>query len=128
MVLFFFFSSRRRHTRYPLVTGVQTCALPIYQRAVGLGGDSGDIGHVATITPSLDARRPTAQTAHPAWNRAVWVLREGPHAQPCPAALSQAVRASAPLAAGNGGARDRVSSTRAYESSGASPAVSSPFA
>src|ERR1044071_3182037 len=27
--LFFFFSSRRRHTRYPLVTGVQTCALPI---------------------------------------------------------------------------------------------------
>src|SRR3546814_8329001 len=30
MVLFlFFFSSRRRHTRCALVTGVQTCALPI---------------------------------------------------------------------------------------------------
>src|SRR3546814_4769667 len=28
--LFFFFSSRRRHTRCALVTGVQTCALPIY--------------------------------------------------------------------------------------------------
>src|SRR3546814_17128153 len=28
-VLFFFFSSRRRHTRCALVTGVQTCALPI---------------------------------------------------------------------------------------------------
>ena len=27
---FFFFSSRRRHTRYISVTGVQTCALPIY--------------------------------------------------------------------------------------------------
>src|SRR3546814_2716677 len=27
---FFFFSSRRRHTRCALVTGVQTCALPIY--------------------------------------------------------------------------------------------------
>src|SRR3546814_5858675 len=27
----FFFSSRRRHTRCALVTGVQTCALPIYQ-------------------------------------------------------------------------------------------------
>src|SRR3546814_3022830 len=27
--LFFFFSSRRRHTRCALVTGVQTCALPI---------------------------------------------------------------------------------------------------
>src|SRR3546814_1043526 len=28
-VAFFFFSSRRRHTRCALVTGVQTCALPI---------------------------------------------------------------------------------------------------
>src|SRR3546814_14373509 len=30
--LFFFFSSRRRHTRCALVTGVQTCALPISER------------------------------------------------------------------------------------------------
>src|SRR3546814_8432799 len=30
MILLFFFSSRRRHTRCALVTGVQTCALPIY--------------------------------------------------------------------------------------------------
>src|SRR3546814_9425003 len=29
-VIIFFFSSRRRHTRCALVTGVQTCALPIY--------------------------------------------------------------------------------------------------
>src|SRR3546814_7153346 len=29
---FFFFSSRRRHTRCALVTGVQTCALPILDR------------------------------------------------------------------------------------------------
>src|SRR3546814_9820384 len=29
MYLYFFFSSRRRHTRCALVTGVQTCALPI---------------------------------------------------------------------------------------------------
>src|SRR3546814_8820037 len=28
-MLLFFFSSRRRHTRCALVTGVQTCALPI---------------------------------------------------------------------------------------------------
>src|SRR3546814_9800406 len=28
--LFFVFSSRRRHTRCALVTGVQTCALPIF--------------------------------------------------------------------------------------------------
>src|SRR3546814_2410787 len=31
----FFFSSRRRHTRCALVTGVQTCALPICR---GVGG------------------------------------------------------------------------------------------
>src|SRR3546814_10328690 len=31
----FFFSSRRRHTRCALVTGVQTCALPISGGAAG---------------------------------------------------------------------------------------------
>src|SRR3546814_5245448 len=30
-ICYFFFSSRRRHTRCALVTGVQTCALPIYE-------------------------------------------------------------------------------------------------
>src|SRR3546814_5448574 len=42
---FFFFSSRRRHTRCALVTGVQTCALPIFsivgiqlQQDLGLSG------------------------------------------------------------------------------------------
>src|SRR3546814_8183239 len=35
---FFFFSSRRRHTRCALVTGVQTCALPIF----GPGHDAAD--------------------------------------------------------------------------------------
>src|SRR3546814_20052905 len=36
---FFFFSSRRRHTRCALVTGVQTCALPIlrHDRIVAVG-------------------------------------------------------------------------------------------
>src|SRR6056300_539764 len=31
-IIFFFFSSRRRHTRFLNVTGVQTCALPIQSR------------------------------------------------------------------------------------------------
>src|SRR3546814_2098075 len=31
---YFVFSSRRRHTRCALVTGVQTCALPIYDADV----------------------------------------------------------------------------------------------
>src|SRR3546814_93844 len=40
-----FFSSRRRHTRCALVTGVQTCALPIYLRALlaWLGADVSDV-------------------------------------------------------------------------------------
>src|SRR3546814_5056659 len=33
----FFFSSRRRHTRCALVTGVQTCALPIFVCSCPLG-------------------------------------------------------------------------------------------
>src|SRR3546814_5230301 len=35
---FFFFSSRRRHTRCALVTGVQTCALPISRHLVNATG------------------------------------------------------------------------------------------
>src|SRR3546814_1503303 len=35
----FFFSSRRRHTRCALVTGVQTCALPIYELGLKLPVD-----------------------------------------------------------------------------------------
>src|SRR3546814_3673753 len=33
----FFFSSRRRHTRCALVTGVQTCALPIFRHTKAAG-------------------------------------------------------------------------------------------
>src|SRR3546814_6545071 len=46
MFVSFFFSSRRRHTICALVTGVQTCALPIckYRSAPScpFAGDSGD--------------------------------------------------------------------------------------
>src|SRR3546814_6888885 len=37
--LFCFFSSRRRHTRCALVTGVQTCALPIWSGICVVGTD-----------------------------------------------------------------------------------------
>src|SRR3546814_5706538 len=40
MYLFFFFSSRRRHTRCALVTGVQTCALPILLGVLDVPGNS----------------------------------------------------------------------------------------
>src|SRR3546814_976209 len=39
--LSFFFSSRRRHTRCALVTGVQTCALPISGRSRAGGAAAG---------------------------------------------------------------------------------------
>src|SRR3546814_5291153 len=38
--LFVFFSSRRRHTRCALVTGVQTCALPICTDVYALGANT----------------------------------------------------------------------------------------
>src|SRR3546814_2041298 len=38
----FFFSSRRRHTRCALVTGVQTCALPISVLLIGHPNKAGD--------------------------------------------------------------------------------------
>src|SRR3546814_5580059 len=38
----FFFSSRRRHTRCALVTGVQTCALPIFAIVLDVTGLAAD--------------------------------------------------------------------------------------
>src|SRR3546814_3444827 len=49
---FFFFSSRRRHTRCALVTGVQTCALPIYLLVRYLRGDL----RVPLLGPARDLR------------------------------------------------------------------------
>src|SRR3546814_2722195 len=46
--LFFFFSSRRRHTRCALVTGVQTCARPICEPQ----GDIGGVVHAHTLQSS----------------------------------------------------------------------------
>src|SRR3546814_11807290 len=40
-VVLCFVSSRRRHTRCALVTGVQTCALPICQGSARRGGSEG---------------------------------------------------------------------------------------
>src|SRR3546814_5241465 len=39
-LIFVFFSSRRRHTRCALVTGVQTCALPIFDRLWDLAAET----------------------------------------------------------------------------------------
>src|SRR3546814_16917161 len=43
----FFFSSRRRHTRCALVTGVQTCALPICQGVAAGAAEDGVVAEAA---------------------------------------------------------------------------------
>ena len=48
MVLFFF-SSRRRHTRYISVTGVQTCALPISEKHFKITLDNKDLEKAGPI-------------------------------------------------------------------------------
>src|SRR3546814_2173445 len=45
----FFFSSRRRHTRCALVTGVQTW---LFRSEPGLAGASGDVAHRALPAPA----------------------------------------------------------------------------
>src|SRR6188472_2000166 len=68
--LFFFFSSRRRHTRCETVTGVQTCALPIWypvivRPAFTLGGTGGgqarDEAELRRVTASGLAASPVTQ-------------------------------------------------------------------
>src|SRR3546814_6933413 len=49
--LSFFFSSRRRHTRCALVTGVQTCALPIYESAITRDDLKVTIRHDTNLQP-----------------------------------------------------------------------------
>src|SRR3546814_17587644 len=47
---FFFFSSRRRHTRCALGTGVQTCALPIFV----VSSQQSYLGRALGINPQLE--------------------------------------------------------------------------
>src|SRR3546814_7644608 len=49
---FFFFSSRRRHTSCALVTGVQTCALPIFALELRAARALGGWGPVAAARPT----------------------------------------------------------------------------
>src|SRR3546814_9371246 len=93
---FFFFSSRRRHTRCALVTGVQTCALPIFlQIEPAATGhfrqqplEFGDVGaHAAfssgtpatgrpqTRTKFASSARPCSEAMLSGWNCTPWIGR-----------------------------------------------------
>src|SRR3546814_2565919 len=62
LFVFFFFSSRRRHTRCALVTGVQTCALPILLMTVSIWPQA--VSSSNNPAPTSDPiRSPTTSTA-----------------------------------------------------------------
>src|SRR3546814_1359483 len=68
LFLCFFFSSRRRHTRCALVTGVQTCALPISLVGhVDVGAVA--VGLRAATTTAAAAGGVVADQAHAAERR-----------------------------------------------------------
>src|SRR3546814_4989353 len=74
IVFFFFFSIRKRHTRGALVTGVQTCVLPIWLRGGHSPGDQYSPGAppgstaagVTGVTPDRLPRSPVEHLSHPA--------------------------------------------------------------
>src|SRR3546814_9761165 len=66
----FFFSSRRRHTRCALVTGVQTCALPIFGEEFAIA-----------------RRAATKQSSHPGSPRPLCGARDDGRGRPARARL-----------------------------------------
>src|SRR3546814_16642503 len=56
--LVFFFSSRRRHTRCALVTGVQTCALPIYSPRLKTSVEGARASRMSLERPLAPSPRP----------------------------------------------------------------------
>src|SRR3546814_4581798 len=75
LVVYFFFTSRRRHTSCALGTGVQTCALPIslrrhlavraYQSGTGLLGGEERERSLRRLPSKITSRRgPEARASH----------------------------------------------------------------
>src|SRR3546814_8140736 len=72
-MFYFFFSSRRRHTRCALVTGVQTCALPIYpadaiaayRAIIDSGKDVDDVAASFGVSPAYVRRVVKLAALHP---------------------------------------------------------------
>src|SRR3546814_8814314 len=78
--LLFFFSSRRRHTRCALVTGVQTCALPISKFAVPTAaGMARALGMTPPETDAMAAAflRDAAEALLARLDDPAWPEREG---------------------------------------------------
>src|SRR3546814_5900014 len=61
----FVFSSRRRHTSCAVVTGVQTCALPICRRRHDRGGGAAGNGRIPASGRSSPVYGAATAGAHP---------------------------------------------------------------
>src|SRR3546814_13910716 len=102
----FFFSSRRRHTRCALVTGVQTCALPI--SALNPAYTVGDqitevlVAHGEALTGSRRARARQAREQALEMMRLVGIpspeQRPGDYPHPFSGGLRQRIMIAIPLA------------------------------
>src|SRR3546814_8779024 len=86
----FFFSSRRRHTRCALVTGVQTCALPI---SGGVGRAAVELGKAfgARVIGAVSSEE-KAEAAREAGADEVFVYPSGPFDRDQSKALAQAFK------------------------------------
>src|SRR3546814_1318203 len=67
------FSSRRRHTRCALVTGVQTCALPIFAKEYARMEAAKDERQFGTLLDGL-TRLGAGNRVHPRWGETMKVI------------------------------------------------------
>src|SRR3546814_13066231 len=76
--MIFFFSIRRRHTRCALVTGVQTCALPILKKQIDDGHyKKGDLlPSENDLCKSYGTTRPTVRQALGELTRMGYIIRQ----------------------------------------------------
>src|SRR3546814_7730612 len=100
-MVYFFLSSRRRHTRCALVTGVQTCALPICN--LGVLGFS-----FAALADALGPARQVEQARVVAEREAAFSLTAAAIRQPDQAEAGGALAAERQLKIGRASCRERV--------------------
>src|SRR3546814_14197188 len=86
-VIVFFFSSRRRHTRCALVTGVQTCARPIWFGSSGLSL----VGNRSHLLRPASACQPGAGVGSQAGTGTAAQPQKHGALSPCASRLSAAV-------------------------------------
>src|SRR3546814_3438572 len=85
-VLFiFFFSSRRRHTRCALVTGVQTCALPI--SVVACQSNVDDIRIAVLFDGKCVGQFYRERFAGRPWRDSILEMNDGPRIRGMPASI-----------------------------------------